>query len=198
MGNPLKDMTGQKIGKLFFLQRAENRTSPSGQIETYWQVKCDCGNLFEIGRSNVGRTFQCDLCARMERGKNRQLPPGIVLRNGVLADYKKNAKLRSLKWLLTDDQAIQLFQGNCHYCGIAPNTVLSTPPSYGGPRWTFTYNGIDRKNNAFGYEESNVVSCCKFCQYAKRDLSYEEFLGHLMRAGQHQLNQRTTEASIGR
>ena len=59
------------------------------------------------------------------------------------------------------------------------------------------YNGIDRKDNALGYVEGNVVSCCKFCQYAKRDLPYEEFVAHLARAGQHQLNQATTKASIG-
>lgn len=198
MGAPLKDMTGKKIGQLLFLEKAANRTHPSGQVETYWKARCDCGSIVEIARSNVGRSQSCLPCALVENGKKRQLPPGISLCNGVLADYKKSAKQRGLEWSLTDDRAVQLFRGNCHYCGIAPSTVLRTPLSYGGPSWTFVYNGIDRKDNSQGYIEDNVVSCCKFCQYAKRDLFYEDFLVHLRRAGNHQLNQATTKTSIGR
>ena len=39
----------------------------------------------------------------------------------------------------------------------------------------FIYNGIDRKNNGKGYTEDNIVSCCKQCNFAKRNMSYKEF-----------------------
>lgn len=36
-------------------------------------------------------------------------------------------------------------------------------------------NGIDRVDNSLGYILSNVVSCCKICNYMKKDLSEQEF-----------------------
>jgi len=197
MGRKRTNRVGERVGCLEVMGSAASRKDKLGYDLIYWSCVCTCGRIIEVANTNWGRTFRCDECAKAIRGKTRQLPPGIVLRNGVLADYKKSAKLRGYDWYLSDDHAIQLFQGNCHYCGVAPSTVLSTPSSYGGPRWEFVYNGIDRKDNSLGYIESNVVPCCKFCQYAKRDLLYQEFLDHLIRVGNHQINKATTEASIG-
>jgi len=194
MSNPLVDMTGKRIGHLFFQKRAENRTHPSGEIETYWQVKCDCGNVFEICRSNVGRTQHCKDCANIQSGLKHRLPPGMVARNGVLGDYKKGAVQRKLIWALTDEQVFEFLQGYCHYCGISPCTVSSYKDASGG---VFTYNGIDRKDNTKGYTLENCVSCCKICNSAKMALPYDEFVSYLRRAGNHQLNQGTMKASIG-
>jgi len=39
----------------------------------------------------------------------------------------------------------------------------------------YTYNGLDRIDNAKGYILDNVVPCCKHCNYAKRNMSTEKF-----------------------
>lgn len=40
----LKDITGQRFGKLTVIERAETHVSGSGQKKTMWRCKCDCGN----------------------------------------------------------------------------------------------------------------------------------------------------------
>jgi hypothetical protein len=38
------------------------------------------------------------------------------------------------------------------------------------------YNGIDRIDNARGYERDNIVPCCKFCNRAKSAMPQKEFI----------------------
>ena len=35
---------------------------------------------------------------------------------------------------------------------------------------------LDRINNKYGYTLENVISCCKFCNYAKRNSSKDEYV----------------------
>jgi len=41
--------------------------------------------------------------------------------------------------------------------------------------------GIDRIDNTKGYTKENSVSCCKICNYMKRDLFKEQFLNHVIK-----------------
>lgn len=52
----LKDLTGQKFGRLTVLERAENRNG-----KTYWRCLCDCGNFCVIRGSHLksGRIKSC-------------------------------------------------------------------------------------------------------------------------------------------
>ena len=69
-----------------------------------------------------------------------------------------------------------MLNGNCHYCGIEPNstwfgtkrTIVNTDG--------FKYNGIDRKDNTIGYTTENCVSCCKICNNSKNTLAEDEWL----------------------
>jgi 5-methylcytosine-specific restriction endonuclease McrA len=90
-----------------------------------------------------------------------------------LGHYKSSAVTRThpQPWLISDEEAFKLFQGNCHYCG--------TPPDPCG--------GIDRKDNSCGYIPGNVLSCCKICNYGKRTMPYEAFQAHLGRIAEHVL-----------
>jgi len=59
------DVTGQRFGHLVALEAAAPRILPSGQPETRWRFRCDCGSAVERSLSNVraGRTRSCG-CAR--------------------------------------------------------------------------------------------------------------------------------------
>lgn len=39
----------------------------------------------------------------------------------------------------------------------------------------FIYNGLDRVDNTKSHTKENCVPCCKYCNYAKRNLTIEEF-----------------------
>jgi 5-methylcytosine-specific restriction endonuclease McrA len=45
----------------------------------------------------------------------------------------------------------------------------------------YTYSGIDRLDNAIGYEPPNCVPCCDICNLAKRDMSYGAFVAWMRR-----------------
>jgi hypothetical protein len=45
----------------------------------------------------------------------------------------------------------------------------------------YAYNGIDRVDNFKGYEIDNCVPCCYICNYAKRDMSKDQFLAWVKR-----------------
>ena len=42
---------------------------------------------------------------------------------------------------------------------------------------TYVSNGVDRVDSSLGYIEENCVPCCKFCNYAKRALPVDVFIG---------------------
>lgn len=74
--------------------------------------------------------------------------------------YKRNAKVRGLSWLLTDDEAKWFFQQECHYCGMPPNPL----------------NGIDRINNDKCYDLDTIVSACWPCNEEKKAIPYDHFV----------------------
>jgi hypothetical protein len=43
----------------------------------------------------------------------------------------------------------------------------------------YIYNGIDRLNKNKGYIIQNCVSCCKICNRAKSDMTYNKWLKYL-------------------
>ena len=61
-----KDLTGQKIHRLTFLEYVGRNESRNAR----WKVKCDCGTVFEVTATAVthGSTHSCG-CLRIERCK---------------------------------------------------------------------------------------------------------------------------------
>lgn len=52
------------------------------------------------------------------------------------------------------------------FCG-KPYFVKALPP--------LKRNGIDRLDSSIGYVKTNVVSCCTKCNYAKHEMTIDEF-----------------------
>lgn len=96
----------------------------------------------------------------------------------VLRSYRRHALVRGLIWELSGEDFDRLTSQDCHYCGQPPNTVSRSGLYEGG---VFTYNGIDRVDNAVGYTPGNVVTCCKICNNAKKDLPLGEFMAWIAR-----------------
>ena len=182
----LRDLTGKKFGRLVVVCREGQQ----GDGPVYWRVHCDCGQEKTVrGTALTGALTQSCGCLQREVVS---LPVGLSRKRALLTRYKGNAVSRNLSWGLTDDQFYELISKDCHYCGIPPCTLQKSRRLVG----ELLYNGVDRKDNAQGYKVGNVVSCCKFCQYAKRSLPYDEFIENMRRVGRFQLQKSDIEAVV--
>lgn len=92
--------------------------------------------------------------------------------NYRLSKTKDSAVKRNKSWNITDDYAKELMTSPCHYCGLLDLSAR--------------VNGIDRVDNALGYWPSNVVPCCKLCNYFKKNYTVDDFLAHARRITGHQ------------
>lgn len=177
------DLTGRKFGRLTAEFKIDRRTE-DGTI--LWSCRCDCGNRVEV-RSNClnrGKSKSCG-CLVRDHHKNRSLsrPKGETGATRCYNVYKRGAKQRGLVFSLTYAYFKLLTQQPCHYCGDLPRNVAHEYGKYVETKvhGTYTYNGIDRKDNRQGYTPANCVSCCCTCNRAKGAKSYEDFLAYLTR-----------------
>lgn len=100
--------------------------------------------------------------------------------------YIQAAKKRELSWNIDYNQFLDITKQNCYYCGTKPEMR----PSH-SKRWDFKFpmSGIDRIDSSGGYEVSNVVACCSFCNQAKWDHDVQDFLLWIKRVYSHQFQE---------
>ncbi len=98
-----------------------------------------------------------------QKRKERQIelgrPKWYSTPERCIKPYIKNALNRNLEFNLSLEEFKSFWQKDCHFCSDTINTI-----------------GIDRLDNNLGYTLENVVSCCKICNFMKRNLSVEDFL----------------------
>ncbi len=144
---------------------------------TWVDCICDCGEEITTLLTIVkqGRKKSCKKCQIRGTGGGqfKKKSFGEASFNALFRNYKTNAKYRGIDFNLSKDEVRVLFGMKCFYCGEPPNNNAHTDKRFNGQ---ISYNGIDRKNNSIGYVSDNCVSCCKFCNYAKKNISFEKFI----------------------
>jgi hypothetical protein len=191
-----EDLVGRKFGLITVTASAGVASDYGKKGNTqYVHGLCECGGTW-TGRADCLKRGNTKSCGCIHPGNrphpNRERPAF----NSVLKNYKHHAERRGHAWELSRERFDQLVRGSCYYCGCVPATtsrILAVRKRRTGSE--FTYNGIDRMDNARGYIEGNVVSCCKTCNYAKRDLSAVEFIAHVRRIHLFQFGADKTEAN---
>ncbi len=174
-----KHKPGDRIGLLTLISRVG--TNKDGR--PLFRFKCDCGGE-KITIWKKTRSCGClQMNVRMSNGRARRLDFGVAAFNNLYAAYRYGAVKRGLSFVISRVEFYKLTQKNCVYCGKPPSQVRK---KMGGCNGDFVYNGIDRIDNARGYEVDNVASCCKMCQNAKRDYSVLEFLEWVKRISDFQ------------
>lgn len=141
-----------------------------GSRKKVWWMCTMCGSEWQAridGRS-AGRG--CPYCRYKRSATCLTYGPHVSTK---ISSCIYHAKLRGLAWELTDEEAACLLISDCHYCSYSCKG--KTP-----------LNGIDRVDNTHGYYITNVVSCCKVCNHAKRTMSLTEFYDWLDRLARHQ------------
>lgn len=90
--------------------------------------------------------------------------------------YKHSAEIRNIDLELTKEDFRNMIFEPCFYCGHKGDNNYSHQKHLG-----ILHNGIDRINSSIGYTKNNIVTCCKRCNFSKRDLSYQDWINYLNR-----------------
>ncbi len=174
-----EDLTNKRFTRLIVTSRAESNKHG----HTKWHCICDCGNKVIAYASDLKRGGRPSCgCLKGEKiSQLKKLPPGTSGLNQMYAQYRKGANQRNIVFALTPLEFSSLIDKRCHYCGKGP-----TLRAFGEVRMkaknvngNFIYTGIDRKDSKIGYQIENCVTCCKTCNFAKNDMSYEDFIKYL-------------------
>lgn len=148
----------------------------------YWmyRCKCNCGEIFECRQSVVDTRMGCKSCTASKAGIKRSIQEhngieqhGIKLRK--YREYKKGANKRNLSFDLSFSQFLELCSGTCVYCGQKPHIYTGDLEYMQQSSAPWEHNGIDRIDSKQGYTINNCVPCCEKCNYAKHEMSLDEF-----------------------
>lgn len=200
------DLEGKKFNRLKvlkFMGTSKPKTKDDKKNYPYnslWQCQCDCGNIVIKQGTQIksGKIKSCG-CLRKETarknlldtkdkrkgktGRKKIYPRKEYFFSVMVKSYKKNINHKNLKWDLNIKDFIELLKNNCFWCGDLPSkTRVHT--RYRG---LIKLNGIDRKNNNEGYNKKNCVTCCKTCNYMKRNLSPRKFKNHIAKIYKHSI-----------
>jgi hypothetical protein len=151
--------------------------------QSYYICRCDCGTTKPIQTTGLksGKVKSCG-CYKKQIEKLprpwRRNPDRDEVRNRMLfAKARSNSRgggsHSEKEFSLTIEQTTKLMLSPCYYCG---DHKLSNSLRHRSTGEIYQYTGIDRIDPNKGYISGNVVSCCKTCNFMKRDLSLDDFL----------------------
>lgn len=175
MGSQYEVFVGQEINGLKIIRffRADN--GRGSRKRSFYECLCICGKLF-VSRADHIRSGLCKSCGCISvqlTAAAHVLPNNRGAINDVYRGYKSNARNRNLSFCLTPNEFEFLIFKDCFYCGTLPATrtwkVDKAVP------YSLSCNGIDRLNSNLGYSIDNCVPCCPQCNFAKSNLSLEDF-----------------------
>lgn len=179
-----KDIDGLVVGRLTVIKKNNDCRSKyfnkKGKIiyKQYYDCRCECGETCSIRKDFLigpKKTYSCG-CLQKEAARKNGIsckkPKGVVPFNYIIYNYKNRAAKKGREFSLTVEEFRLLINSDCYYCGSPPKNTSFNSKNIND---VFVYNGIDRKNPKLGYFKENVVACCSDCNYAKSDLTTEEF-----------------------
>ena len=167
-----KNLVGSRSGAL-----TVTAYSHSENWKAYWKVLCDCGTERILPTTTLTGAKAQKWCG--PSCTKRLLDDETRVKRRRLLTYKKNAKTRNLQWELADDEAWELMQSNCYWCGDPPFVTTFWKRDRRSRTATWPVNGIDRLDSEIGYVTGNCVASCFECNRAKSDLSTRQFLAHV-------------------
>lgn len=150
----LKDITGQRFGRLVVLEREEDYISPKGVKKVRWLCVCDCGNKALVVAEDLrrGHTYSCG-CYQKEMTSNASIKHGkrntkIYHVWQAMKDRCNNPKNKRFRdWggrgIAIYDEWQDDFQAFYNY--------VSKLPHFGEAGYS-----IDRINNDGNYEPNNI------------------------------------------
>lgn len=142
---------------------------------SYYKFKCicNCNKEFILSYCRMrNKRTDCG-CLGNGRGKGIRTKPKKPTYLIVYRQYKSQAKIRGIDFNIDEEKFLELISLNCYYCNISPQNHSVYSGKYVYP---YRYNGLDRIDSKLNYTLDNIVTCCKFCNRAKREENLELFL----------------------
>ena len=162
------DLSGERFRRLLVLKRIGLNPTTKRHSPLY-ECQCDCGSILEVPSYALlsGKRVSCG-CARNKISVKQRAE------RRAYTNYRKQAEIRKLSFNISLKEFSNLSQQPCVYCGDLRMNVAKVKRVIGSG--SYEYNGMDRIDNTKGYSMSNVVPCCKTCNFAKSDKTHQEFL----------------------
>lgn len=175
---------GTRFDRLSILENDVVHQTKSGKIQRRaCRVRCQCGTEFTCTSTHLrsGATTSCG-CKWTERDTD-------TLWRSILASTRSRAKQYGREFHLTLSQLKAVSLLPCVYCGKEPANLFRLRRMVDGVyqygEMQICYSGLDRVDSSRGYVHGNVVPCCGECNYAKQDLSVDDFLASVARIQAH-------------
>ena len=173
----INNLLGKKIGKLTVVKlfgRVNKRI--------VWNCICECGKSINVlaAHLNNKHTQSCG-CYKKEINSKRLTNKPIYKSKFSPVESSARVIWRGVyKKELSFEDFFRLSQMNCYYCGAAPSNVndLSKHVKLSKQRIEgskFIYSGLDRIDSKKTHTVKNVVSACRWCNWAKSNRTVEEF-----------------------
>lgn len=163
-----KDYRGERFGMLVARWPTEKRVG--GNV--VWLMECDCGKETEIPTSKIRRNRSCG-CQQF--GKEGYIPKHRKHALYAAIRYRHKRSTGSIDGVIDIDTFWSASNENCHYCDAPPSNQMLGE----------TYQGLDKVDPSGGYTYDNIVPCCFKCNFAKQDMSLQEFRDHVIRIYNH-------------
>lgn len=145
-----------------------------------YKCKCDCGKeVIVSSKSLLSNNNKSCGCLKF-------LTKEEAIKNNAKKIYTKIYDDGDISF----EEFLILSQNPCYYCGTLLSNSFNmykhksgnkknTSTQFVKDNGAFNYNGLDRVNNNIGHFKNNVVSCCKTCNFMKRNKSKNDFLNHV-------------------
>jgi hypothetical protein len=176
-GRNLKDITGERFGKLTVIKKTKNATTTSAK----WLCQCDCGKTVEVvsGSLRRGLTTSCG-CARAKRLWSGYEDISKTFWSRVV----KGAELRNLPLEITIEDAWELFLKQDKKCALTGLPITLIKENF-LKRHTEHTASLDRIDNKLGYIKGNVQWVHKEVNLLKNNFSEEELLFYCRKIIEH-------------
>lgn len=171
MGAKGNNLTGMLFGRLTVI----NRTTQDKAGTYFWLCRCICGKEKLVRGYSLkrGDTQSCGCLPKNRNvGFDRKYPTAEEASWAYnYSQYASNAKIRGIPFSLSFEQYKEICSKGCVYCDEPPETR----PAQRG-RSSICASGIDRVNNNLGYDITNVVPCCTWCNRTKSNFDVKDFI----------------------
>ena len=150
---------------------------------SWWVCKCICGN-FTLAEARKLETGLRKSCGCLNGRKTiRERPEALTREEKGFRDLEKRYRNHGPEFSLSTEEFRNLIKSRCFYCGIEPMQTYVMPGKVNNcdVKYTFFYNGIDRKYSNAGYTSENSVPCCFVCNQAKNDTPINVFVDWIKR-----------------